>query len=158
MTSPKTLRRWPKRDFLAELERPAAEEDLHPFDVFARREARIRRLKARLRVASGKARAETDAARRAVVEDLRSDLEVAIFESAFNLGFEHGVINERTAGRADRRKAKRAQQRFRASIRRLLAGTDLSTQEAAAALLDFCGALAREPRMSLRRRVSRPSP
>lgn len=144
MTSLKTLRRWPTRNFLAELERPTR-EDIHPFDLFARREARIRRIKARLQVASRVAQAQTDNASRIAVADLRSDLEVAIFESAFNLGFEHGVINERTAGHVGRRLTTAGQKRFRQSIRRLLAETDLSTQDAAAALLDFCGALARQP-------------
>jgi hypothetical protein len=160
MTSLKTLRRWPTHDFLAELE-PSTEDPSYPFDGFFRREAEVRRLRRRLQVASGALWKEIDVASRTTVEDLRSDLESAIFKAAFNLGFEHGMISERTAGRIGRRQAKAAQKRFCLSVQQLLAENDLSTQGAAAALLDFCGALVRGPRPTAagtRRRVSRPSP
>lgn len=142
MTSPKTLRRWPMRNFLAELER-SAEDDLDPFDLFVRRELRICRIKARLRLASRKAWDQIDAASRVPVEDLRSELEVAIFESAFNLGFEHGIIAERTGGAGRSRQTKTGQERFRLSIKRLLVEADLPAEDAASALLDFYSALAR---------------
>jgi hypothetical protein len=102
----------------------------------------MRGLKSRLRTASRKAWNQIDSASRVPVEDLRSELEVAIFESAFNLGFEHGIISERT-GRPGRRRAMTTQKRFRRSIRRLLAEASLPPEDAASALLDFYRALMR---------------
>ena len=134
------LRLWPGRNFLAELERQQEGDDLHPFDMFARREPRIRRLKARLRVASGAMRGRIAAAARLTIEDTRAELEAALFETAFNVGFEHGLIAERAASSGGGG-ASPSERRFRLAVRRLLADSELSSPDAGSALLDFCRAL-----------------
>jgi hypothetical protein len=135
-----SLRRWPSRNFLGELE-PSL-RDRYALDDLARRDPRLRGLHRRLRAVSRTIEARIGGPDWVRYSDARALLQTAEFELAFNLGFENGLI----AGRADTLAAESSEnepaERLRMSVRRALAEVPLAANAALTVLLELAHALA----------------
>lgn len=149
--STRGLRKWPRRNFLAELD-PRL-RDTRAIDDLARESVHLRRLQAAVRKRSGPIRSRIG--RKAWVEfaDARSALQAAEFELAFNLGFENGLIAAQT--RLHRRAASEPERQLREDLRGLLAGAVLPRNRLLALLLEFSRALSLAPPEDLRRKKPR---
>jgi hypothetical protein len=135
-----TIRRWPSRNFLAEL---SVEHEPVEIDDLARRERSLRRLMTSFSATSEIVRAQVRGPDWIAFSDARTELRSAEFEAAFNLGFEHGVMTA-PAERADARPPARLKQ-FRRQLRVVLGRTTLTNQDLLGAMLDLCAALAKGP-------------
>jgi hypothetical protein len=140
------LRKWPRRNFLAELDPEL--RDSRAIDDLARESVHLRRLHAAVRALSRPIRSRIG--RKAWVEfgDARSALQAAEFELAFNLGFENGLIAAQT--KLPRRGASEPERQLHQELRRLLAGAALPGNRLLALLLEFSRALALAPLEDLR--------
>jgi hypothetical protein len=138
-TATTTLRRWPERNFLAELEPPLRETNA--LDDVARRDPRLRRLQRRLALASRTIRGRVSSEVWVSFSDASLAVLSAEFELAFNLGFENGFLS----GRTERTRSSRPplpDDRFASDIRRLIAGTEAPRERLLGALLEVSSALA----------------
>jgi len=135
-----TIRRWPSRNFLAEL---SVEHEPAEIDDLARRARPLRRLMTSFRATSEIVRAQVRGPDWIEFSDARTELRSAEFKAAFNLGFEHGALTVR-AERAAALPSARLKQ-FRRQLRVVLGRTTLTNQDLLGAMLDLCVALAKGP-------------
>ncbi len=150
------LRRWPRRNFLAELEPDL--RDTHAIDDLARRDPRLRRLQAGVRVTSRSIRSRVKPDAWIEFADLLAAARTMEFEIAFNLGFENGLVRGRVeaAGKGRHRKRTVEERGFEGEIRRLIAGSEIASNRLLALLAELCAALAAgEPRITKARRGRR---
>ena len=161
MSPSSSLRRWPKRNFLAEIDPEL--RDTHAIDDLAREDVALRRLHGTVRKISLSIRQRIDRAEWLEFADARSALQTAEFELAFNLGFENGLIAGRTEpstesrGRGGNKTAHARYEALRGEIRQMVAHASIPHARVLAVLLEFSRALAIDaPRGSPSRRPPGP--
>ena len=106
-----TLRQWPTVNFLDEIEAPAPEPQAL-YDL-ACREPAIRRAYRKVQSLGKTLQARIGGPTWAGFADARTNFQTALFELAFNLGFENGIIRTR-----NRDGAREAPERLRAASKR----------------------------------------
>jgi len=137
------LRKWPSRNFLAELE-PELRESGHIEDLIGR-EPRLRALNAKVAALARRLRPGINSRDWLAYADARAFLRTAEFELAFNLGFENGLV----LGRAERLappvppRGHPHEDDPRHDLLRVLAGTTRPPEDAATRLLELALALLR---------------
>lgn len=142
-----TIRRWPARDFFKEF-RSATDAD-DPIDVLITRDPRVSRLRKAVSRLAGRVHEQVNAQDWIALADAYALLRATEVEAGFNLGFENGVVRERseTAARRRHRAAiSPAEAEFRTELRRMLAASPLPAAAVTSALLELSWALVREPR------------
>jgi hypothetical protein len=136
MKPQRTLRRWPTRNFLAELDTP--QRDRYAIDDLARREPRIRRAQRLVRAAARSVEARVHGPDWIRYRDAAMTLQLAIFEVAFNLGYENGLIARTSATPGDHGTSEQnAERTLHLELRRALAHAPLRSDRAARVVLEI---------------------
>jgi hypothetical protein len=94
MSRPASLRRWPSVNFLAELE--PTQRDGYAFDDLAQREPPLRRAYRPVQTLGRILQAKIGGPDWVRFTDARTRFQTALFQVAFNLGFENGIIRTRS--------------------------------------------------------------
>lgn len=142
MNPPSSLRRWPSVNFLADLE--PMQRDRYAFDDLALREPRLRRAYRRVQVLGRALQARIGGSEWVRFSDARTRFQTALFELAFNLGFENGMI--RTRSELVRRTHPSEAERLLADeLRKVVAHAEVGPDRAIVAVLGLAYALAGSP-------------
>lgn len=141
----RTARRWPSRNFLAELE-PTLRDPISVEDL-ARRSPRLRRLYRTLRSASSAVRSRVSESEWIRLADTRALIGTTEFELAFNLGFEHGfAVGGREAFRRRHDSdSKGIDRKLDAALLSILWHGDSAPEQIVARLLEVAWAINQRP-------------
>ncbi len=139
MTPSDSLRLWPARNFLAEIEPP--ERDLYALDDLALREPRLRRAYRKVQTLGRALQERVGRADWTRFTDARTFFQSALFELAFNLGFENGLIKVQAEVLRER-KPTGAERRFGEELRQIVARAPVSAERAMLTVLELAYALA----------------
>jgi hypothetical protein len=136
-----TLRRWPARNFLAELEPEL--RDRYALDDLALRDPRCRHAYRKVQMLGRILQSRMGGPDWVRFTDARTSFQTALFELAFNLGFENGMIRTRAESlRGGKTHPEEVERRFSAALRSLLAAAPLTADRAMLSLLELAYALA----------------
>jgi len=136
-----TLRRWPARNFLAELE--PEQRDRYALDDLALRDPRCRHTYRNVQRLGRILQTRMGGPDWVRFTDARTSFQTALFELAFNLGFENGMIKMRAESlRGSKTHSVEMERRFSAGLRSLLAAAPLTAERAMLLLLEVAYALA----------------
>ena len=139
MNPPSSLRRWPSVNFLAELE--PTQRDGYAFDDLALREPPLRRAYRRVQALGRILQARTGGPDWVRFTAARTRFQTALFEVAFNLGFENGII--RTRGELVRQGHPSDSERHLSDeLRKVVALADVGADRTIVAVLGLAYALA----------------
>jgi len=142
MSPSPSLRRWPSVNFLADLE--PAQRDRYAFDDLALREPQLRRAYRKFQVLGRLLQGKVGGPDWVRFSDARTEFQTALFEVAFNLGFENGIL--RTRSELVRQKHPSDTERtLRDELRKVVALAEVSADRAIVAVLGLAYALAEAP-------------
>jgi hypothetical protein len=124
------------RNFLAELETP--QRDSYAISDLARREPRIRHAQRLLRAAAGSIEARVRGPDWVRYRDATLTLQLAVFEVAFNLGYENGLIARGPVSPDSRAPPEQGPEKaLQLELRRALAHAPVRSNRAARVLLEI---------------------
>ena len=142
MNPSSSLRRWPSVNFLADLE--PTQQDRYAFDDLALREPQLRRAYRRVQVLGRALQVRIGGPDWVRFSDARTRFQTALFELAFNLGFENGII--RTRSELVRRTHPSESERLLGDeLKKVIAQAEVSADRAIVAVLGVAYALAGSP-------------
>jgi hypothetical protein len=134
-----TLRRWPSVNSLTELE-PTDGEPYTLYDL-ALRDPVLRRAHRKVQVLGKALEARIGGPDLVRLTDARTYFEIALFEMAFNVGFENGIIRAR-AELVLRGHPSDSERQLSDEFRKVVAAADLGADRALVAVLGLAYALA----------------
>jgi hypothetical protein len=139
MIPSESLRLWPARNFLAEIE--PAERNLYALEDLAVREPRLRRAYRKVQTLGRALQERVGRSDWTRFTDARTFFQSALFELAFNLGFENGLIKVQAEVLRER-KPTGAERRFGEELRQIVARAPVSAERAMLTVLELAYALA----------------
>jgi hypothetical protein len=139
MIPAESLRLWPARNFLAEIE--PAERSLYALEDLAVREPRLRRAYRKVQTLGRALQERVGRSEWTRFTDTRTFFQSALFELAFNLGFENGLIKVQAEVLRER-KPTGAERRFGEELRQIVARAPVSAERAMLTVLELAYALA----------------
>jgi hypothetical protein len=139
MNPPSSLRRWPSVNFLAQLE--PTQRDGYAFDDLARREPRLRRAYRPVQALGRLLQAKIGGPDWVRFADARTRFQTALFEVAFNLGFENGIIRTRSE-LVRQRHPSDSERHLADELRKVVALANVGADRAIVAILGLAYALA----------------
>jgi hypothetical protein len=142
MSPSPSLRRWPSVNFLADLE--PTRRDRYAFDDLALREPRLRRAYRKVQALGRLLQAKVSGPDWVRFSDARTQFQTALFELAFNLGFENGLIRTRSE-LVRQRHPSDAERSLGDELRKAVALAEVSADRAIVAVLGLACALADSP-------------
>jgi len=134
-----TLRQWPTVNFLDEIEAPAPEPQAL-YDL-ACHEPALRRAYRKVQSLGKTLQARIGGPTWAGFADARTNFQTALFELAFNLGFENGIIRTRTEMVRERHPSD-SERHLSDELRKVVAVANVGANRALVAVLGLAYALA----------------
>jgi hypothetical protein len=139
MSPPSSLRRWPSVNFLLDLE--PIQRDRYALDDLALREPALSRAYRKVQVLGKALQSRVGGPDWVRFTDARTIFQSALFELAFNLGFENGVIRTRSE-LVRQTHPSDAERLLSDELRKVVALAEVSAERAIVAVLGLAYALA----------------
>ena len=142
MNPPRSLRRWPACNFLADLE--STQREQYTLDDLALRDPALRRAYRKVQTLGKALQTRVGGPDWVRFSDARTRFQTALFELAFNLGFENGIIRTRSE-MVRQTHASDAERQLGDELRRVVALSGMDAERAMMAMLGVAYALTDSP-------------